>query len=74
MRVGIIGCGVAGSVLAEMLLGAPGFSVDAFDRMAPGEEEAGIGLNCGPNAMKALRLHLPARHAALRGVSLPWTR
>lgn len=75
MRVGIIGCGVAGSVLAEMLMEAPGFSVDVFDRMARGEEEeAGTGLNCGPNAMKALRLHLPARHAAVRRVSLPWTR
>ncbi len=75
MRVGIIGCGVAGSVLAEMLMEEPGFSVDIFDRMPPGrEEEAGTGLNCGPNAMKALRLHLPARHAALRAASLPWTR
>jgi 2-polyprenyl-6-methoxyphenol hydroxylase-like FAD-dependent oxidoreductase len=75
VRVGIVGCGVAGSVLAEMLMGEPGFSVDVFDRMARGhEEEAGTGLNCGPNAMKALRLHLPERHAALRAASLPWTR
>ncbi|SDD29498.1 FAD-dependent oxidoreductase [Belnapia rosea] len=75
MRVGIIGCGVAGSVLAEMLMGAPGFTVDIFDRMPRGsEEEAGTGLNCGPNAMKALRLHLPERHAAVRAASLPWRR
>jgi salicylate hydroxylase len=75
VRIGIIGCGVAGSVLAEMLMGAPGFSVDVFDRMARGsEEEAGTGLTCGPNAMKALRLHLPGRHAAVRAASLPWTR
>jgi salicylate hydroxylase len=75
MRIGIIGTGVAGSVLAEMLAGAPGLAVEAFDRM--GEDaaaEAGTGLNVGPNAMKALRLHLPARHDAVRAASLPWHR
>ncbi|MBL6456276.1 FAD-dependent monooxygenase [Belnapia sp. T6] len=75
MRIGIIGAGVAGSVLAEMLIGQPGITVDIYDRRQPGEaEETGTGLNVGPNALKALRLHLPARHAALRTASLPWTR
>ncbi len=75
MRIGIIGTGVAGSVLAEMLLGAPGIEVLAFDRLHAGEEvEAGTGLNVGPNAMKALRLHLPQRHDAVREVALPWRR
>lgn len=75
MRIGIIGTGVAGSVLAEMLAGTPGIALRAFDRLAEGEEaEAGTGLNVGPNAMKALRLHLPARHAAVRAASLPWAR
>jgi len=75
MRIGIIGTGVAGSVLAEMLAGAPGITLRAFDRLAAGEEaEAGTGLNVGPNAMKALRLHLPERHAAVRAASLPWAR
>ncbi len=74
MRIGIIGTGVAGSVLAEMLAGAKGITLEAFDRMTEDDAaEAGTGLNCGPNAMKALRLHLPARHAALREASLPWT-
>ena len=73
MRIGIIETGVAGSVLAEMLLGAPGIEVLAFDRLSAGEEaEAGTGLNVGPNAMKALRLHLPARAHAMRAVSWPW--
>ena len=58
-----------------MLLGAPGIEVQAIDRLALGEEaEAGTGLNVGPNAMKALRLHLPARHDAVRDVALPWQR
>ena len=75
MRVAIIGTGVAGSVMAEMLLGAPGIEVVAFDRLNRGEEaEAGTGLNVGPNAMKALRLHLPERHDAVRAASLPWSR
>lgn len=72
MRIGIIGTGVAGSLLAE---GLPGFDVTAFERVAPGDQaEAGTGLNIGPNALKALRLHLPARQAALRAASLPWQR
>ncbi|WP_198378783.1 FAD-dependent monooxygenase, partial [Neoroseomonas rubea] len=75
MRIGIIGTGVAGSVLAEMLAGRPGIAVEAFDRMTESDaEEAGTGLNVGPNAMKALRLHLPARHDAVRAASLPWRR
>lgn len=75
MRIGIIGTGVAGSLLAEGLLDAPGIAIAAFDRVAPGEHaEAGTGLNIGPNALKALRLHRPARHDALRAASLPWRR
>ncbi len=75
MRIGIIGTGVAGSLLAEMLAGAPGLEVEAFDRMGlDAAAEAGTGLNVGPNAMKALRLHLPARHDAVRAASLPWRR
>jgi salicylate hydroxylase len=75
MRIGIIGSGVAGSLLAEGLLDAPGQEVTVFERVAEGEHaEAGTGLNLGPNALKALRLHNPARHAALRAASLPWNR
>jgi salicylate hydroxylase len=75
MRIGIIGTGVAGSLLAEGLLGAPGLEVSAFERVTPGDHaEAGTGLNIGPNALKALRLHMPTRHAALREASLPWRR
>jgi len=73
MRIGVIGTGVAGSVFTEMLAGAPGITVEAFDRRDP-EADAGTGLNVGPNAMKALRLHLPARHDAVRAASLPWRR
>ncbi|MBU8539603.1 FAD-dependent oxidoreductase [Falsiroseomonas tokyonensis] len=72
MRIGIIGTGVAGSLLAE---GLEGFDITAFERVGPGDQaEAGTGLNIGPNALKALRLHMPLRHAALRAASLPWER
>lgn len=75
MRIGIIGTGVAGSLLAEALQDRPGLEVIAFERAAPGDHaEAGTGLNIGPNALKALRLHMPERHAALRAASLEWRR
>ena len=75
MRIGIIGTGVAGSLLAEALVDAPGISVTAYERVGKGEHaEAGTGLNIGPNALKALRLHMSARHAALREASLEWRR
>ena len=75
MRIGIIGTGVAGSLLAEALIDAPGIDLRAYERVAPGDHaEAGTGLNIGPNAVKALRLHMPARHAALRAASLTWNR
>jgi salicylate hydroxylase len=75
MRIGIIGTGVAGSLLAEALLDTKGVEVTAFERVAPDDHtEAGTGLNIGPNALKALRLHMPERHAALRAASLEWRR
>lgn len=75
MRIGIIGTGVAGSLLAEALLDKRGIEVTAFERVTPDDHaEAGTGLNVGPNAMKALRLHMPARHDALRDASLEWRR
>jgi 2-polyprenyl-6-methoxyphenol hydroxylase-like FAD-dependent oxidoreductase len=75
MRIGIIGAGVAGSLLVDGLRAVSGLEVLAYERVAPGAHaEAGTGLNLGPNALKALRLHNPSRHAALRAASLPWRR
>ena len=76
MKIGVIGTGVAGSLFAaaarrEM----PDADIQAFDRIAPGErDEAGTGLNIGPNAMKALRLRGGLCLDALKAVSLPWRR
>ncbi|MCK8784160.1 FAD-dependent monooxygenase [Roseomonas sp. NAR14] len=75
MRIGIIGAGIAGSLLAESLAGRPGIDVLAFERAREGEADAlDTGFGLGPNALRALRLYLPARHAALRAVSLPLRR
>ncbi len=73
MRIAIIGTGVAGSLLATGLSHTPGLHVTAFERSDPGDlAEAGTGLNIGPNALKALRLHAPQAHDAIRAASLPW--
>jgi 2-polyprenyl-6-methoxyphenol hydroxylase-like FAD-dependent oxidoreductase len=75
MRIGIVGAGVAGSLLAKNLAGRPGFDVDIFDRAEPGAQDgAGTGLNLGPNGLKALRLHDPETHARLREASYEWRR
>ncbi|HYZ33594.1 MAG TPA: FAD-dependent monooxygenase [Crenalkalicoccus sp.] len=75
MRIAVIGTGVAGSLLLDCLRGAPGLTVQGFERVPAGSrDEAGTGLNLCPNALKALRLHHPARHADLREASLPWRR
>lgn len=75
MRIGVIGTGVAGSLVLEGLRDRPGLQVEGFERVAMGAlDEAGTGLNICPNALKALRLYRPERHAALRAASLPWRR
>ncbi|MBY0335239.1 MAG: FAD-dependent monooxygenase, partial [Acetobacteraceae bacterium] len=75
MRIGVIGTGVVGSLFLDRLRGVKGLELAAFERAAEGaREEAGTGLNICPNALKALRLHHPERHAALRAASLPWER
>jgi salicylate hydroxylase len=73
MRIGVIGTGVVGALFIDRLRGVRGLEIQAFERVAEGErEEAGTGLNICPNALKALRLHHPERHQALRAASLPW--
>lgn len=75
MRIGVIGTGVAGALLLEGLRAAPGIAAIGFERTGAGErDEAGTALNLCPNALKALRLHRPGRHAALRAASRPWRR
>ena len=76
MRIGVIGTGVAGSLLtAAVLKDDPAADIVAFDRIVSGaREDAGTGLNIGPNALKALRLHGGIALDDLLAVSLPWKR
>jgi len=75
LRVAVVGCGVAGSILAQLLAREPGVELHAFERAGPDDQaEAGTGLNVGPNALKALDAADPALAAELRAVSLPWRR
>jgi len=72
LRIGLIGAGLAGRALAARLAGVPGMVVEAFEATPPAPPDHGLLL--APNALRALRLHLPGAHAALRGASAPWTR
>jgi salicylate hydroxylase len=76
MRIGVIGTGVAGALfVAAALKDNPDAEIIAFDRIVSGaRDEAGTGLNIGPNALKALRLHGGIALEDLLAVSLPWKR
>ena len=75
LKIAIIGCGVAGSVLAGMLAGRPGIAITCFEKTGLGDQsEAGTGLNVGPNAIKALALTNPALAQAVRAASYDWAR
>ena len=74
-RIVIAGAGVAGSILAQALQGRDDVEVICLERATPGDHgDAGTGLNLGPNAIKALRAHLPDLAALLEENSLPWRR
>ncbi len=73
MKVAIVGCGVAGSILGRALGRLAGVEVVCFERAAPGEHgEAGTGLNVGPNAIKALELCEPELAREVVAASYPW--
>jgi len=73
MRIGVIGTGVAGSLFVAAAKNIKGVTLQAFDKIPPNNrDEAGTGLNIGPNALKALRLHGGLGVDELRAASLPW--
>jgi salicylate hydroxylase len=69
---------VAGSLFVAAARAQSGLAhVDfkAFDRISSDtRDEAGTGLNIGPNALKALRLHGGIALEGLRAASFPWRR
>lgn len=75
MRILIAGAGVAGGVIARELCRHPDCDVIIIEQAAADDHAtAGNGLNIGPNAIKALRIHAPDVATELEAASLPWTR
>jgi salicylate hydroxylase len=72
-RVVVVGAGIAGSLITTGLAGCGGIELICLERVTEADHaEAGTGLNVGPNAMKALKLHLPETAAAIFANSYPW--
>ena len=72
-RVVVFGAGIAGSLITTGLAGCDDIELICLERVTQADHaEAGTGLNVGPNAMKALKLHLPETAAAIFANSYPW--
>ncbi|HWJ73613.1 MAG TPA: NAD(P)/FAD-dependent oxidoreductase [Kaistia sp.] len=72
-KVVIVGAGIAGSLIAAGLKDRSDVELICLERVGTADHaEAGTGLNIGPNALKALDLHLPESAALIRANSLPW--
>ena len=70
----IAGAGIAGSLIASGLRDRRDCDLVCLERVGPREQgEAGTGLNIGPNAIKAMRQHLPREAEAIVANSLPWS-
>ena len=75
VRIVVAGAGVAGAIAARGLAALPGVEVICLERtQEAAHQEAGTGLNVGPNAIRALRTHLPALAATIEAASMPWRR
>ncbi len=73
-RIVVSGAGIAGSLIASGLRERTDCEVICLERTGLEEQgEAGTGLNIGPNAIKALRAHLPREADVIVANSLPWT-
>ena len=75
MRMAIVGCGVAGSVVLHGLRDRDDVEIVCFEQVATADQvDAGTGLNIGPNGLKALASLDPALAAEFAARSLPWRR
>jgi salicylate hydroxylase len=74
LKVAIVGCGVAGSVLAYSLSRTPGVQVVCYEKASlEDHSEAGTGLNVGPNAIKVLLQAEPELAADVLAASYAWS-
>lgn len=72
-RVVVVGAGIAGSLITAGLAGRDDIDVSCIERVSHADHaEAGTGLNIGPNAIKALKLHLPDIAATILANSYLW--
>jgi 2-polyprenyl-6-methoxyphenol hydroxylase-like FAD-dependent oxidoreductase len=72
-RVVVVGAGIAGSLITAGLASLDDIDLICIERVSLNDHAmAGTGLNLGPNALKALALHLPASAATIIANSLPW--
>jgi len=72
-RVVVVGAGIAGSLITTGLAGREDIELICLERVSQADHaEAGTGLNVGPNAIKALKLHLPDIAASIIANSYPW--
>ena len=75
MRVVVAGAGVAGALAARGLSALDGVDVVCLERATTADhDEAGTGLNVGPNALKSLGAFFPGLHRRIVAASLPWRR
>ena len=75
VRIVVAGAGVAGAIVARGLSGLDGVEVISLEQAAEGDQsQAGTGLNVGPNAIKALNLHMPDLARTVTEASIPWRR
>lgn len=75
MKVAIVGCGVAGSVLGASLARMEGVELMCFEKASLADHgDAGTGLNVGPNAIATLQRLDPALARAVVTASEPWER
>lgn len=75
MRIAIVGCGVAGSVVLHGLRVRDDVELVCFEQVGSADQvDAGTGLNIGPNGLKALRALDAALADRFVEASLPWRR
>lgn len=75
LKVAIVGCGVAGSILGYSLSRMPGVQVVCYEKASlEDHSEAGTGLNVGPNAIKVLQQAEPELARQVLAASYEWSR
>lgn len=74
LNIVVVGAGVAGCILTRTLFSTPSLNVLCIEKVGRKDHQnAGTGLNIGPNAAKALAKSCPELKSVLDDRSLPWS-